>query len=323
MKLNVVGEIGFMESFASLLNTTVENNGKIIIPEQFGKGYLQGFYFNTDLRMIIRNYELKEDMLIKKTSVPNSTERIIISFKNLFLSNKENINSDKKLLPSVQVFSGNLDSEMFFPSMTKFRTIVISIEVAYLKKLLKGDFENKILETITGKKQSFLFEELIPPSIHKIANEMAETKIPIALTTFYFKVKAEELICLLFAELLKREKTTIAALNIDDVQTIYKIRDTIIAQLNVPPNLNELAMQANFSKSKLKRLFKQIFGISFFHYYQAFRMKEAALLLKERKLSVSEVGYQMGFSNLSHFTRVFEEHIGMKPKKYSMEVNIN
>ncbi|WP_394350737.1 AraC family transcriptional regulator [Chitinophaga tropicalis] len=29
------------------------------------------------------------------------------------------------------------------------------------------------------------------------------------------------------------------------------------------------------------------------------------------------VGYQPGFTNLSHFSRVFEQHIGMKPKKYS------
>jgi AraC-like DNA-binding protein len=47
------------------------------------------------------------------------------------------------------------------------------------------------------------------------------------------------------------------------------------------------------------------------------RMQEAARLLKEKRLTVSEVGYRLGFTNLSHFSRVFEEHIGMKPKKYS------
>ncbi|HEY4787706.1 MAG TPA: AraC family transcriptional regulator [Bacteroidales bacterium] len=29
------------------------------------------------------------------------------------------------------------------------------------------------------------------------------------------------------------------------------------------------------------------------------------------------MGYQLGFTNLSHFSRVFQEHIGMKPKQYS------
>jgi len=45
-------------------------------------------------------------------------------------------------------------------------------------------------------------------------------------------------------------------------------------------------------------------------------MNEAARLLREEGLSVSEAGYQMGFENLGHFTRVFEKHIGKKPKKY-------
>ncbi|UZJ63155.1 helix-turn-helix domain-containing protein [Sphingobacterium sp. KU25419] len=46
-------------------------------------------------------------------------------------------------------------------------------------------------------------------------------------------------------------------------------------------------------------------------------MQEAARLLREERLSVSEVGYQLGFSNLGHFTKVFEAVIGVKPKKYS------
>jgi AraC-like DNA-binding protein len=33
-------------------------------------------------------------------------------------------------------------------------------------------------------------------------------------------------------------------------------------------------------------------------------------------MSVSEVGYALGFSNLSHFTKVFEEHNGIKPKAF-------
>jgi AraC-like DNA-binding protein len=48
-------------------------------------------------------------------------------------------------------------------------------------------------------------------------------------------------------------------------------------------------------------------------------MQEAARLLRVRRLSVSEVGYALGFSNLSHFSRLFEQHIGLKPKKYAMQ----
>jgi transcriptional regulator GlxA family with amidase domain len=57
--------------------------------------------------------------------------------------------------------------------------------------------------------------------------------------------------------------------------------------------------------------------LTIFDYYQTLRMQEAARLLKEQHLTVSEVGYQVGFTNLSHFARVFEQHLGLKPKKYS------
>jgi len=71
------------------------------------------------------------------------------------------------------------------------------------------------------------------------------------------------------------------------------------------------------AETKMRKLFRQIYGMGLYQYYQAFRIKEAAYLIKEKKLSVSQVGYQMGFTNLSHFTRVFEKETGYKPKKYS------
>lgn len=118
-------------------------------------------------------------------------------------------------------------------------------------------------------------------------------------------------------ELEKREEKHLYALNSQDIQTIYRIKKQIIKSLEVPPVINDLAVSAGMSPTKLKRIFKQIFGNSIFSYYQEFRMQEAARLLKEEKLSVSDADYRLGFTNLSHFSRVFRKHTGMKPKQYS------
>jgi AraC-like DNA-binding protein len=45
-------------------------------------------------------------------------------------------------------------------------------------------------------------------------------------------------------------------------------------------------------------------------------MKEAGRQLKETDKNVSEVGYDLGFTNLSHFSREFEKYMGMKLKQY-------
>lgn len=128
------------------------------------------------------------------------------------------------------------------------------------------------------------------------------------------------MICRLLMELEKREDKHLYALNSQDIATVYKVREQMLQHLNTPPLIRELAVNAAMSPTKLKRLFRQIFGDSIFSYYQQIRMKEAALLLKQKKLSVSQVGYQLGFTNLSHFSKTFAEHIGMKPKQYAMSL---
>jgi AraC-like DNA-binding protein len=319
-KVSADRKIGLMQSFTSLLNTSMDANGLIIVPKQLGKGYLKVFNLDPGLRLMLKDYELFKPLPIKNISNQCSSSWVVLSFQNLFPLDTRYADpiSPERSLPLIQVFPENIDSEILFSGPILFRQIVVAVEVAYLKNLLNKDSENKILAAITTSGSRFLFEEPIPSSIHKIALEMLEANVPDVLSNIYFKAKTEELIYYLFAALLRRDTTSIAALNTNDIQTVYGIRDSMLAQLTIPPDLDKLAAKANFSKSKLKRLFKQIFGVSIFRYYQSFRMQEAARLLKQHQFSVSEVGYQMGFSNLSHFTRIFEAYVGVKPKKFSM-----
>jgi len=61
-------------------------------------------------------------------------------------------------------------------------------------------------------------------------------------------------------------------------------------------------------------LFKQTFGDTIYNYFQGARMEEAAFLLKQGGYSVSEAGYELGFSNLSHFSRLFKRRYGITQK---------
>jgi AraC-like DNA-binding protein len=319
LELNVSEPNDVLNKLAEILGTTCED-GYLKVPENKGSGYLRGFYLGNALGMMIRDCEFNEDLLIRRNFNLNPHERVLMSFNNILTpKNKSTERTNIQNLPSVQIGKGKLNLEMFYPSHTNFRSILVAIYVSDLKILLGNQLENSILRTLLENEHPILFEQIITPKIQKVALEVTENEMPKALHPLYYRLKAEELICLVFAELLKRESTSIQAINEIDAEKVYRIRAEIISNLALPPVLEDLAKQAGMSKSKLKRLFKQIFGESIFYYYQSFRMKEAARLLKERRLSVSEVGYEMGFSNLGHFTRVFEEHIGAKPKKFSTQ----
>jgi AraC-like DNA-binding protein len=315
MELNVRKEFGFLEGFANLLGTEVKN-GLLVIPETKGKGYLMGFRLDNSINMLVSFYEFNDNLLAKRFGSQNTLNRILFSFNNIFPDTNSKNKYSREDLPSIQIFKGKLNIETFYPGRTKFNSIFIGIDSDQLAKILGLHIDNEIFKNIIDSEQSILFEELISPKIQQVALEIIQAEVRDSLSDFFFKIKAEELIYLTLKELFKRENPTTHALNQIDVQKIYKVRDLILTDINEPPVIKDLASQIGMSESKFKRLFKQIFGDSFFSYYQKFRMKEAARLLKENEMSVSQVGFSLGFSNLSHFAKVFEEHIGMKPKSF-------
>jgi len=301
---------------AHLLGTEIRNR-RLEIPEKFGKGYCAGFVFNEHIQMIISNYELNEDIDVKNPNIDASKRVIFFKFQNIF-PKTETLLSGKEAIPSVLIATSRLNTDDVISIHTNTATINIEVDTDYLNGLFDLSEKSQVLQSLLQNTQPLLFEQLIYPSLQKIVNEIVTNPIDETFELFFLKIKAEELICRLLMELEKRDEKHLYPLNTRDIQAIYKIKKQMLGHIETPPVIKELAVTAHMSPSKLKRLFKQIFGNSIFSYYQEFRMKEAARLLKDEKLSVSDVGYQLGFSNLSHFSRVFETHIGLKPKKFSM-----
>lgn len=310
-------EPGILKKLAHLLGTDVKNR-RIEIPEEFGQGYCSGFVFNPHIRMLIMNYELNQDLLVENPDRNTATEMILFKFQNIF-PKTETLSSGKQLkaIPSVLIATCSINTDAVIPIHTNTAVINIEVDAAYLKGLFDVPEKSLVLQNLLQNTQPLVFEQIIYPSLQKIVDEILSESIEETFKLFFLRIKAEELICRLLMELEKRDEKHIYALNIHDIEAVYKLKEQILEQLETPPIIKELAIHAGMSPSKLKRVFRQIFGNSIFNYYQEFRMKEAAHLLKEEKLSVSAVGYQLGFTNLSHFSRVFKEHIGMKPKQYS------
>lgn len=301
-----------IQAFARLLNTPIEDN-KLDIPEAFGSGYCYGFIFNEHIRMLIFNYELKEDLVIDNTVPDVPANPILFKFQNIFTTAETGL----KEAPSVLIATSSLHSQSTIPIHSNTAVINIEVDADYLNNLFYTTENTTVLQSLLKNTQPLLFEQMLYPSLQKIVTEILTEPVDKAFKLFFLRIKTEELVCRLLIELEKRNEKHLFALNTDDVQTIYKVKERILEQLGRPPLIKELAIYAGMSPSKLKSLFKQIFGNSIFSYYQGFRMQEAARLLRAGKHTVSDTGYQMGFTNLSHFSKVFEEHIGMKPKRYS------
>ena len=79
--------------------------------------------------------------------------------------------------------------------------------------------------------------------------------------------------------------------------------------------VRELCESLGMSRSQLYRKFAALTNSSVYRYLRKIRLHKARELLNSTDLNVTEVAYDTGFKNLSHFSRVYSEEFGIVPSK--------
>jgi AraC-like DNA-binding protein len=95
-----------------------------------------------------------------------------------------------------------------------------------------------------------------------------------------------------------------------------KLKEIIQDQIdtNFSLNLKEISKVVNVNPNYLSREFSKYFeSLSFGEYIRKLRVDKAMDLLHSGKYSQSEIAYLTGFSDQSHFIRIFKKHAGMTP----------
>ena len=312
----------FITLFSEQINVPVRDN-VLEIPKSMGEGYVRKVGFGDDFRLTIHRYILKEDLIIKRNpAIQSNNVRTIFFYNNkedleVKYNNEENIPFSQKNDSSILLSTNDLRTEIRFPAGSNIQYVVVGITANRLQSILSIEKPNGTIKTITAENASFLFFESLDPEMQLLLKNIVSVDMNNSMNNFYVQIKVQELMYLLFIKLSLRENTTFRNVNSNDAEKLLVIRNEILSDLSTPPILSELAIIASMSETKLKQLFKQTFGDTIYNYYQKARMEEAAFLLKQAKHSVSEVGYELGFSNLSHFSRLFEKQYGITPKKFS------
>jgi signal transduction histidine kinase/ligand-binding sensor domain-containing protein/DNA-binding response OmpR family regulator len=86
-------------------------------------------------------------------------------------------------------------------------------------------------------------------------------------------------------------------------------------------NVDRLSQEVGISRAQLHRKMKEMTGISPSEFVRNIRLEQAARLLREQKINVTQVTYIVGFANLAHFSTVFRKHFGVSPSDYAEEKN--
>lgn len=312
----------FVKSFGEKFKIPVYKDS-LKIPPAMGKGFIRFKNIEPGIRFAIHHYTLKHELHLKRKAGGENHDLVSIVFNSNEIPTASNpsrqtaIQFLKNNGSSVQIASSALSTETYFPPNIEVHFGVIGITRETLSALLNLNKISGPLETILKGDSLFFYHEIMHPEMLRTLKQLSEISEQDELNALYYKIKIHELIYLLFDKLLTRGTDKQRPVNKADIDKLAAIRSSILSDLSQPPELHALAKMAAMSETKMKQLFKQTFGDSIYNYYQTERLREAGFLLKHAGYSVSEAGYHLGFSNLSHFSRLFEKHYGITPKKYS------
>lgn len=92
------------------------------------------------------------------------------------------------------------------------------------------------------------------------------------------------------------------------------VRDILNDKWNTHLSLVDLGNLAGVHPVTISKNFKKYFNCTFGEYIRRLRVKKAIDLILLKKHSLSEIAYECGFSDQSHFIRVFKRYTGTLPK---------
>lgn len=78
----------------------------------------------------------------------------------------------------------------------------------------------------------------------------------------------------------------------------------------------DIAEHVYLNPAYLSRLFRKETGLSLTDYTASLRIQKAKLELLDTNHRVSDVAMSVGYSNFSHFTKLFKKTTGLTPQEY-------
>ncbi len=84
-------------------------------------------------------------------------------------------------------------------------------------------------------------------------------------------------------------------------------------------NIDMFVDHLNISRMQLYRKFAALTNMTVKEFVNDLRLKRAEQIFKEKKVSVSEVAYGVGFKDLSYFGKCFKQRYGMSPSEYNQQ----
>jgi YesN/AraC family two-component response regulator len=197
-------------------------------------------------------------------------------------------------------------------------------------------------ETVIQMKPDFLGNDFFEiPEMQHIQNLFIQAKAGIAFHGDVKKIVGERIEAMEIQSPIDRLLTMISILNtlerskeytilnadgfsiemqVQDNDRISTVFNYVKDHFQEPIALEDVANLVSMTIPSFCRYFKKITNMTFTSFVNEYRLVHASKLLAEKPISISEICYESGFNNFSHFNKSFKAYTGKSASQYRQEL---
>ena len=196
------------------------------------------------------------------------------------------------------------------------KCIVVATALKNLEHLpnQEGEIFTELLGALVNPKDHYVQGPrfFMTPEMERIVDAFFTNQYSGKTKMMFFRSQITALLSHFFGQL--------ALMHTEETKTEYRdqlneVRDLLLSNLDNPPSLTEISQQIGLNTTKLKKEFKAVFGVPVFKYLQNERLTSAHKLISDKKATVQEAAWQVGYDSLSSFSNAFAKKFGYRPSQ--------
>ena len=149
-------------------------------------------------------------------------------------------------------------------------------------------------------------------------------RVPEKIRIPYFKVKILELLLYLDGMTVPKDEAAPLYFHKTQVEKVKAIHDFLISHMAENFTQEALSRRFDIPMTPMKTCFRTVYGSAIGTWLTDYRMNRAAeLLVKQRNMTIAEIGGKVGYDNAGKFTEAFKRVMQLTPSEYRKERGIN
>jgi AraC-like DNA-binding protein len=250
----------------------------------------------------------------------NETDSTIFCIYSSIISNKVTVKKEGEWKTmdhngpnSLLFYSSGSTVEIAYPQTEPFTTIAITFTSATISAIMD---QPEILTGMNPKSPFLFLDETVPEAetllrrLASVCDDDGPSRIDVYITLLNL------LRLILYRTFIIKERYNSSGLLKEDVDKLFAIRSRLMEKSHLTPKIAALSAEFGMGQSKMTKLFKQVFNRTMYKYAQKAKIIKAKDLLNSKKYSVSEAGYMVGYSNMTHFAKAFKKYYKVNPGEY-------